>query len=154
AITLIYLIVNIAYLHGLSFEMARHSTTPASDIFERAFGARAANAISLLVMLSALGAINGMVLTGTRIYAAWGADYRALHWLGKWNERRVAPVAAIVFQAIVATLLILLVGTQLGHGLFEHAITVLGLTAPKWEDFAGGFETLVAASAPVYWALC
>ena len=33
-------------------------------------------------MLSALGAINGMILTGTRIYAVWGADYPALAWLG------------------------------------------------------------------------
>ena len=43
----------------------------------------------------ALGAINGMILTGTRIYAVWGADYPAFAWLAAWNRRTAAPIAAM-----------------------------------------------------------
>ena len=37
-ITLIYLLVNIAYLHALGFEAARHSSTPAADVLENVCG--------------------------------------------------------------------------------------------------------------------
>ena len=76
---------------------------------DRVFGLWGTNAVTVLVMLSALGAINGMILTGTRIYAVWAADYPALNWLATWNRQRVAPVVAITIQALVAVFLILLV---------------------------------------------
>jgi amino acid transporter len=105
-------------------------------------------------MLSALGAINGMILTASRIYAVWGADYPALAWLGAWNRRAAAPLTAIATQAAIAVLMILLVGTAAGRGLFDAALLRVGLDALPWGDFLGGFEMLVAGSAPVYWALC
>jgi uncharacterized membrane protein YhaH (DUF805 family) len=62
-------------------------------------------------------------------------------------------VAAIGLQAVIATLLIFLVGTEFGRGLFDAALTSVGLDNLPWEQFNGGFATLVAASTPVYWAL-
>jgi basic amino acid/polyamine antiporter, APA family len=153
-ITLIYLAVNGAYLAALGFEGARVTQTPAADVLEQACGPWGGQAISLLVMLSALGAINGMILTGSRIYAVWGADYPALAWLGAWNRRAVAPVAAIALQAAIAMLLVLLVGTAAGRNAFDAALHLIGVAGLPWEQYHGGFETLVAGSAPVFWGLC
>jgi amino acid transporter len=153
-ITLIYLAVNATYLAVLGYDDARITPTPAADVLERAFGPWGGRAISVLVVLSALGAINGMILTASRIYAVWGADYPALSWLGTWNRRVAAPFAAIAVQATIAVLLILLVGTTAGRDLFDAALGWIGLTGLPWGNFLGGFETLVAGSAPVYWALC
>lgn len=150
-ITVIYLVINATYLAVLSFDVARHASTPAADVMEHAWGAWTARVISLLVMLSALGAINGMILTGTRIYAVWGADYRALRWLGTWDRSSAAPVASIITQACIAVILICLVGTDTGRNSFDRMLTSVGLTALPWETFHGGFETLVAGSTPVYW---
>lgn len=152
-ITLVYLAVNGAYLHALGYDTARHATAPAADVLERACGAWGGRAISVLVMLSALGAINGMILTAARIYAMWGADYPALAWLGTWNERRAAPLAAIFVQAVIAAALVLLVGTTVGRSLFDRALSQIGLAGLPWNEYAGGFETLVAGSAPAYWGL-
>jgi amino acid transporter len=152
-ITLTYVAVNAAYLAALGFERAAQASTPAADVLQLALGENGERAISLLVMLSALGAINGMILTGTRIYAVWGADYPALSWLGAWNRRVAAPVVAIIVQAAVATLLILLVGTVRGRELFDAALAAVGIDRLPWSKFAGGFEMLVAGSAPVYWGL-
>lgn len=152
-ITVIYLAVNASYLNALGFDHARHTTTPATDVVERAIGPWGGRAISLLVMLSALGAINGMVLTGSRIYAVWGADYPALAWLGGWNRRSAAPLASIAIQALIAVLLIGLVGTDSGRALFDTALQRVGLAGLPWNSYDGGFATLVAGSAPVYWAL-
>jgi amino acid transporter len=152
-ITLIYLAINGTYLAVLGFDIARHTSTPAADVMERACGPWGTRVISMLVMLSALGAINGMILTGTRIYAVWGADYPALKWLGTWNRNTAAPIAAIAAQAIIAVLLIVLVGTSTGRAAFDRALVTIGLNGLPWEIYNGGFETLVAGSAPVYWTL-
>ncbi len=151
-VTLIYLAVNAAYLTTLGIEGARATPTPAADVLERACGAWGGRAISALVMLSALGAINGMILTAPRIYATWGADYPALFWLSRWNRRVAAPVAAIAVQAVMAVLLIVLVGTPTGRNLCDTALRSIGLAGLPWHEYFGGFETLVAGSAPVFWA--
>lgn len=152
-IIVIYLAINATYLGVLGFDVARHTPTPAADVMEHACGAWGGRVISVLVMLSALGAINGMILTGTRIYAVWGADYPALKWLGAWNRRTAAPIAAIAVQAIIAVSLIVLVGTSTGRAAFDSALTHVGLSGLPWEKYYGGFETLVAGSTPVYWSL-
>jgi basic amino acid/polyamine antiporter, APA family len=152
-ITLIYLSVNATYLWALGFHAARATPAVAADVMERTIGRWGGQAISLLVMLSALGAINGMILTGTRVYATWGADYPSLAWLGTWNRRAIAPTAAIAVQAALALLLILLVGTDSGRDSFDAALRAFGLRGIPWQRYFGGFETLVAGSAPVYWAL-
>jgi amino acid transporter len=152
AITAIYLAVNAAYLTVLGFDAARQSDTPAADVLERSVGAWGSRAVSVLVMISALGAINGMILTGSRVYAVWGADSRAFHWLGGWNQRRVAPVAAVIAQAAITVVLILAVGTQQGQRLFDLSLAGVGLPGLPWDRYWGGFETLVAGTAPVFWS--
>jgi amino acid transporter len=152
-ITLIYLAVNATYLAVLGFHGARRTSTPAAEVLELAAGVWGGRSISILVMVSALSAINGMILTGSRIYAVWGADYPALGWLGAWNRRAGAPVAAIAVQALVAALLIALVGTAMGRHAFDAALNAVGIDGLPWERYFGGFETLVAGSAPIYWGL-
>jgi amino acid transporter len=153
-ITAIYLAVNISYVAALGFDGARATLTPATDVLEIACGPWGGRAISLLVMLSALGAINGMILTASRIYAVWGSDYPAIGWLGAWNRRTAVPVTAITVQAAIAVLLIALVGTAVGRNLFDGALVCVALPAFRWGDFLGGFEMLVAGFAPVFWGLC
>jgi amino acid transporter len=152
-ITLIYLIVNATYVYVLDFGVACRTPTPAADVMDRVFGPWGTNAVSVLVMLSALGAINGMILTGTRIYAVWAADYPSLNWLATWNRQRVAPEVAIIIQANIAIFLILLVGSYRGRQFFNLALSAAGIQPVLWEKFNGGFETLVVGSAPLFWLL-
>jgi uncharacterized membrane protein YhaH (DUF805 family) len=57
-------------------------------------------------------------------------------------------------QAAIAALLIMLVGTQSGRNGFDATLRAIGLNGLPWDQFDGGFETLVSGSAPVYWSLC
>ncbi len=152
-IAVIYLLVNAAYLWVLGFEGARATATPAADVLQRTAGSWGAAAISALVMVSALGAINGMILTGARVYATVGEDHRIFRRLGAWNPRTGAPVAAIVAQACVALLLVLLVGTARGRGAIDGLVAAIGVKAIPWGDYGGGFDTLIAGTAPVFWSL-
>ncbi|MHC4080573.1 MAG: APC family permease [Planctomycetota bacterium] len=151
-ITAIYLAVNAAYLLVLGFDGARETGTPASDVLQRAMGTWGSRAVSLLVMISALGAINGMILTGSRVYASLGADHRIFARLGRWNTRRGAPVTAILTQGGVAVVLVFAVGTAYGRGAIDDVLAAVGLPVIPWQEYFGGFETLVAGSAPVFWS--
>lgn len=149
-ITVVYLAVNGAYLVGLGFDAARLTSTPAADVLRSTVGPWAARVISLLVMVSALGAINGMILAHSRIYATMGEDHRVFAFLGRRNRWR-APVAAIATQAVVTLTMVFAVGTEAGRAVVDVALRTVGIGGLPWGAYFGGFETLVAASAPIFW---
>ncbi len=150
-ITLIYLLINVAYLRGLGFEGLRGSSAPAADVLQNGVGPWGAKAISVLVMVSALGAINGLIFTGARVYAALGADHRVFALLGRWNMRLDVPAWALVTQGVITLALIMAVGTDAGRSAVDAALGGAGLQGLPWDKYFGGFDTLVAGTAPVFW---
>ena len=100
AVTAIYVVVNLAFVCALGLEGARRPTV-AADVLERGIGPWAGDAISLLICISALGAINGQIFTGSRIYYAMGNDHRLYAWLGRWNARRGTPVCSLLIQGAI-----------------------------------------------------
>jgi basic amino acid/polyamine antiporter, APA family len=150
-ITLIYLLANVAYLAGMGFEGLRSSSAPAADMLSRAAGSWGGKAISVLVMISALGAMNGLIFTGARVYAALGADHRAFALLGRWNLRIDAPVWSLLAQGVITLLLIAAVGTASGRNAIDSVMHAVGLNGLPWDQYFGGFDTLIAGTAPVFW---
>jgi amino acid transporter len=149
-VALIYLLVNAAYLNGLGFEAAKNSRAIAADVLQGPLGSAGAGLMSALVMISALGAVNGLILTGARIYAAAGADFPAFSLLARWDSGRGTPVASLVAQMLITLALVLLVGHSAGRALLSAAISALGFGAVSWEGH-GGFDTLLKCTAPVFW---
>jgi len=150
-ITTLYVLVNVAFVHALGFTGLRSSRAPAADIFGLCLGKRGVAGMSLLVMVSALGAVSGLILTGSRVYASVGADYRIFSWMGRWNMRLNSPVCSLLVQACVSLLLILGVGTEAGRDAIDRVLSGIGLQALPWSRYEGGFDTLVAGTAPVFW---
>ena len=99
-------------------------------------------------MISAASAINGLILTGSRIFQSLGDDHRLFSLLAVGNRRLGVPVGAILAQAAVSLLLIVTVGTTGGQQTVDGCLSWLGLKALPWNEYHGGFETLVAAAAP------
>jgi amino acid transporter len=130
SVTLIYLLVNAAILVGLGFEEARTSRAPAADVLALLPGGIGSRAITVLVMISALGAINGMIFTSARIFAEMGADHRLFAFLGQWNARRGTPVRSLLVQGAISMIMALAVGVI-------------------WSN--EGFETMVDCTAAVFW---
>lgn len=151
-ITAIYLLANLAYLASLGFEGARAASAPAASVLQNAVGEWGGKAISVIVMASALGAINGLIFTGARVYAALGADHRAFAVLGKWNYRIDAPVWSLLTQGLITFLLILAVGTYAGRDAIDASLRAVHLPIIPWDKYFGGFDTLIAGTAPVFWA--
>jgi len=115
----------------------RASSAPAADVAKLALGDWGSKAISLLVMLSALGAINGLIFTGSRIYVSLGTDHRVFALLGRWNSRRGAPFWSLVAQTAIALLLIILVGTETGQKTIDQSLALIGLSPLPWAEYFG-----------------
>lgn len=90
--------------------------------------------LCVLICISALGAVNGLVFTGARIYYAMGRDHRMYSWLGRWSARRGTPVASLVIQGVIT------LGLVVGFGLLK----VAGLSE-------GGFHSMVIFTTPAFW---
>jgi amino acid transporter len=149
-IALVYLLVNAAFLAGLGFEGVRASRAVAADLLGATFGAWGRTAISVLVMISALGAANAIIFMGARVHASLGRDYAGLSVLGHWQPRRGQPGGALVVQAAVTVLLIALAGLGLGRSLIDRGFAALGVAGTPWTGH-GGFDTLLRCTAPVFW---
>jgi amino acid transporter len=151
-VLVIYLVLNAAYVLGLGFEGVRHSKAAvAARVLERPLGPWAAHAMSVLVMVSALGAINAMIFTGSRVYASLGAEHSLFACLGRWHPRFGSPHWALLTQALLSLLMISAVGTPQGCEAIDWLLTSCGLSRLPWEKYEGGFNTLVAGTAPVFW---
>jgi amino acid transporter len=148
-IALIYVLVNLAYLFALGYSRASHSTTIAADVLEHSLGRSGSVAISMLIAVSALGAINGMIFTGSRVYSTMGADSRLFAWLGRWHPRLGTPLWSLLTQWAITIALLLAVGTQTGQGLIDLAIRQFGFAAVQWKGH--GFETLLSWTSPAFW---
>ncbi len=149
-IIVVYVLVNAAYLIGLGFEGVQNSKAVAADVLELALGKWGAKTMCLLVMISALGAVNGLIFTSSRIYAALGSDHKIFAALSRWNPKLGSPVWSLVTQAAITLLMIAMVGTTVGQKSVSQLFVKAQLGEVSWEG-RGGFLTLLQCSAPVFW---
>lgn len=134
-VTLLYVLINAAYLYCLGIEGLKNSGAVATDVVATGLGGRisgesVATLIGILVMISALGAINGEIFTGSRISYAVGREHAILGLLGRWNHRSNSPTWALLIQGAITATLVWLAG--------------------RWGG-ANGFNNLVKFTAPVFW---
>jgi amino acid transporter len=127
-VTVLYVLINFAYLRALGLAGTAGSDLVAADVMARAFGEGSAGLISILVAISALTSANATVFTGGRSSYAFGRDYPSFGLLGRWSGRTGTPVNALLVQGVIAL-----------------ALLVLGAFTRR------GFETIVEYTAPVFW---
>jgi APA family basic amino acid/polyamine antiporter len=127
-ITVIYFLVNLAFLRGLGLSGMAGSNAIASDFMGNAFGQTGVVLISFLVGVAALTSANATIFTGARSNYALGRDFPVFAFMGKWKNKSEGPVNAFVIQGVIAMVLISL-------GLFSRS----------------GFETMIDYTAPVFW---
>lgn len=127
-ISTVYVLLNLAYLHGMGLSAMAQSDAIAADLMRQALGEPGARLISLLVAISALSSINATILTGARTNYALGRDFPLFSALGRWHSESNTPASALLAQGAIASVLVLLATLQ-----------------------RQGFETMVDYTAPVFW---
>ncbi|HEX9852210.1 MAG TPA: amino acid permease [Woeseiaceae bacterium] len=121
-ITVIYLVVNYAYLRVVPLQqMQAEPTMVASRVAVAAFGSTGGIALNVLMWISIFGALGGLVMTLPRLFFAAASEYRdraigtmaspffrALSWLA---PRTGVPAGAILFAAGMAIFALLFFGS-------------------------------------------
>ncbi|MCA9005231.1 MAG: amino acid permease [Planctomycetaceae bacterium] len=150
-ILVIYLLINFAYLWGLGYTGLLQASTPAAELLGNAWGNHGTRLISLIIMISSLGAINGLILTGSRVNVRLGMDHRFFAALAHWNRRVNAPIFSLLSQGVISIGMIVLVGTKAGRRLIDAPFTLIQSDFIRWEQYQDGFDTLLVATAPLFW---
>jgi APA family basic amino acid/polyamine antiporter len=105
-VTASYIAVNAAYLAVLSPADVAASSRVAADFADAVLGRGGAGAMSALVVLSTLGALTGIILTGPRVYLAAAQDGLVPRWLGEVHRKFGTPHHALALQAVWASVLV------------------------------------------------
>lgn len=129
-ITVIYVLINAAYLRVLGLEGLRNSDTIGVALTEQIFGTASSELMALFVVIAALSTINASILTGARTNYALGRDFELFNFLGFWDARRNTPRNALLFQGAIALGLV-----GLGTITQEAVATMVDYTAPVFWFF-------------------
>ncbi len=132
-IVAIYLLFNMALVRVTGLEGLGNPTV-VTDFMAIRFGDLGRRAISLLICLSCLGAINGTLFAGSRIYYKVGTEHRFIAWLGNWSGKLDSPARALIVQGTTAFFWIVAFGTQAGGE--EGFLRLLAFTSPVFWSFA------------------
>jgi basic amino acid/polyamine antiporter, APA family len=127
-VTLLYVLVNLAYLKGLGYDSMARSDAVAADLLRRAWGPAGEKLISVMIAIAALTSVNGSMIVGARSNYALGRDWPVFGFLARWDEASGSPRAAMLVQGALALALVV-------FGAVQNA----------------GFKGLVEYSLPVFW---
>ncbi|HEY6351828.1 MAG TPA: amino acid permease [Candidatus Angelobacter sp.] len=105
-VTICYMLLNAAYQYVLPLSEVAHSSHVAADASQRVLGTGAGGAIAALVVLSAFGSLNGVILAGPRVYYAMALDGLAFRWMGAVHPHRQTPHLALAAQAVWSCVLV------------------------------------------------
>jgi APA family basic amino acid/polyamine antiporter len=104
----LYLLANVAYLAVLPVEEIRASKLVAADAAEKLMGVLGVAFVSVAVMVSTFGTLNGSVMTGARILFAMAADGLLFKPVATVHKRFQTPSVAIALEAGLGVLFVLL----------------------------------------------
>ncbi|MCR5018708.1 MAG: amino acid permease [Bacteroidales bacterium] len=105
-VTILYMLLNLVFLLSTPSAELTGEVEVGLISARHIFGTRIGNMMGLIIALLLLSSISSMVYVGPRVSQVMGEDYRILGFLSRKNKRDI-PIIALVFQFVVALLLIL-----------------------------------------------
>jgi basic amino acid/polyamine antiporter, APA family len=102
----IYLLANMAYLRVLSIPEIASSSHVGATMTERVLGSAGGSVVSIIIMISIIGALNGSCLTSPRMYFAQARDGLFFRKFGDIHPRYQTPSFAILAQGVWAAVLV------------------------------------------------
>lgn len=121
----IYVLANLAYMRVLSIDEISASQRVAASVAVRTIGSAGAGLVSLTILISIIGTLNGCFLTSPRVYFAQSRDGLFFRKFGEVQPRFQTPGFAILMQAGWA-LVLLVTGSY--ETLLDYAMFALWLS--------------------------
>jgi amino acid transporter len=123
----IYTAINLVYIYLVPVKEIASSELIASGVMQILYGAKGRKLLEILVIISSLGCINGMIITGSRVTYAVAGDNPIFRYLGEINPKHSVPSRSILINAIWSVVLII-------WGTFNQLLFFTGIVV--WLFFA------------------
>ena len=107
-VIVIYLLANLAYLSVLNVQEISGARLVAADVALRLIGPIGVTMVSLTVLMSTFGSVNGSLLTGPRIFFAMADDGLFFRRVAAVHPKYKTPYVAITLAAIIGIAFVLL----------------------------------------------
>ena len=105
-IAILYISANILYHTVLGMEGVRSTSIVASDIASLVFGKTGAILMSVIVIISATGSINGTMMSASRLYYAMAREGMLFKWFNNIHPKFRTPSNAIIAHCIWGIILL------------------------------------------------
>jgi APA family basic amino acid/polyamine antiporter len=119
----IYLLTNIAYFFVLDSSAVAASDRVAAVMMQKILGAGGAAAVSLAAMISIFAALNGSILSGSRVPYALARDGLFFGAFAKVHPQNATPGVSILMLSLWACVLVL-------SGRYDQLLTIV--IFPSW----------------------
>lgn len=106
----VYILANLAYFYVLPFVAIQESPRVAQDVATVLLGKPGGQALTIAAVISTFAALNGSILSGARLFFAMARDGLFFRGLSALHPLHRTPGRALLFQGLLATGLILLLG--------------------------------------------
>ncbi|MBA4250216.1 MAG: amino acid permease [Chlorobiaceae bacterium] len=103
----VYVLINLAYLYVIPVEEMQHSELVAATAAEKIFGFAGASIISIAVIISAFGALNGSILSTARVPYAMGRSGLFFKSLGKVHPKYATPHLSLLLLSFWSSMLVM-----------------------------------------------
>ena len=121
----VYLLANLAYLRVMTIPEIAASTHVGADAAGRVLGPIGGTLVSLIILLSIIGSLNGAVMTCPRVYFAQANDGLFFRRFAEIHPRYQTPGFAILAQGVWAVVLIV---TGSYETLIDYAMFAIWLS--------------------------
>lgn len=146
SVLFLYVVVNFIYLSVLPLVGDPAGATPfargiqyassdrvATAVLEELFSTTGAKAMAFAILISTFGCVNGLILSGARVFFAMSRDQLFFKRAGELHPKYKTPTSSLIFQGIWAALLCLsgTYGQLLDYTIFAavlfYILTIYGL---------------------------
>ncbi|PGR97104.1 MULTISPECIES: APC family permease [Bacillus] len=111
-VTVVYLLINIAFLMVMSATALAGTDTPASEVAKILFGTMGGKLVSIGILISVFGTINGYIMTGMRIPYAMALENKLpfSKWFATLSNKSRVPYNSGIFVLLVSIIMMLIGG--------------------------------------------
>ena len=159
----LYLLLNLAYLFVLSIPQIQYAH---DDIVGAAFmsailGEMGKLVISVIILISAIGCVNGIILAGSRVFYAMANDGLFFKKLGILDPKTNVPLNALIIECIWASMLVMsgsymqLLEYVIFAALLFYILTVSGLFIfrKKFPDIPRPYKAIGYPYSPIIYCI-
>jgi APA family basic amino acid/polyamine antiporter len=107
AVIVTYILVNIAYFYVLSPSEVAHTDQVAAGMMAKLYGPTAARAVTVVVLISILAALNGSILSGARVPYAMARDGYFFKAIADVHPKYKTPGNSMIALCVWSAILIL-----------------------------------------------